>query len=113
MVERGASPLSAWRHTLRSVNSGYYSVTTTATAINTDANEVPGMTGGIVIVKVPPGGQTVYIGGSDVTADTTAGTAGFPIVAGDSMSVPYSPGESVYARVAATTQNVNVFRQGV
>lgn len=113
MVERGASPLSAWRGTLLCVNSGYFSVTTTALAINPDANELPGMTGGIVIVKVPAGGQTVYIGGSDVTADTTAATGGFPCIAGDSLSVPYSAGESVYARVAATTQNVNVLRQGV
>lgn len=98
---------------LRSVNSGYFSVSTTAAIINTDANEVPGMTGGVVVVKVPAGGATVYIGGSDVTADTTAGTGGFPLAAGDTLSVPYSPGEAVYARVAASTQNVHVLRQGV
>lgn len=114
MVERGASPLSAWRHTLRSVaNSGYLSITTAATLLNTDALETPGSVGGIVEIKVPAGGQTVYVGGAAVTADTTAGTGGRPVVAGEAWSCPYSPGEGIYGIVAATTQSVNVFRQGV
>lgn len=101
------------RHNAVMANSGYLAVTTTATLLNTDTNEAPGSTGGIVEIKVPVGGQTVYVGGSDVTADTTAGTGGFPVLAGESWSCPYSPGEGIYGRVAATTQNVNVFRQGV
>lgn len=102
------------RHNTVMANSGYLSVlSASATVLNTDASEGPGMTGGIVIIKVPSGGLTVYVGGFDVTADTTAGTAGFPVLAGESLSVPYSPGESIYGRVASSTQSVNVLRQGV
>lgn len=112
-MERGASPLSAWRHTLRSVNSAYLSVTTAATQLNTDTNELPGSVGNTIIVKVPAAGQIVYVGGSTVTADTAAGTGGFPVAAGESLTVTCGPGEPVYGIVAATTQSVNVLRQGV
>ena len=94
-------------------NSGYLSITTSATAVNTDANDSASAAGGTVIVKVPAGGQTVYLGGAAVTADTTAGTGGFQIAAGESLSVHYGPGEILYGIVAATTQSVHVLRQGV
>lgn len=103
----------AVRHNTVMANSGYLSVTTTATALNTDTNELPGSIGNTIIIKVPAGGQIVYVGGSDVTADTTAGTGGFPIASGDSLTITAGPGETLYGRVAATTQNVNVLRVGV
>lgn len=94
-------------------NSGYLSVTTSATALNTDASEGPGTSGGQVIIKVPAGGATVYVGGAAVTADTTAGTGGFPVAAGESLAIPYQAGEVVYGIVAASTQSVNVLREGI
>jgi hypothetical protein len=94
------------------VNSAYFSVTTTAQIINTDTSVAAGAIGNTIIVKVPAGGITVYIGGSDVTADTTAGTGGFPLAAGDSLAIQVAEGESVYARVASSTQSVNILRQG-
>lgn len=94
------------------MNSGYVSVTTSATLLNTDTSEVPGFTGGVVTVRVPSGGTTIQIGGSDVTSGTTAGTAGIPLQAGEFMSIPYGPSEGVYAIVASSTQSVYVLRQG-
>ena len=94
-------------------NSGYLSITTSATAVNTDASDSGASSGGSVLVKVPSGGQTVYLGGAAVTADTTAGTGGFPVAPGESLTVMYGNGEIVYGIVAATTQSVHVLRRGV
>ena len=60
-----------------------------------------------VIISVPAGGATVYLG--DASVNTT--TLGFPVVAGASFTWPMA-GESIYGRVAADTQAVNVAEVG-
>lgn len=57
------------------------------------------------VIKVPTGGTTIYVGDSDV--DTTNG---FPVAAGESLSVDLV-GSEVYAVVTTGTQAVNVFRR--
>lgn len=95
-------------------NSAYVSVTTSATALNTASTQAGATyTPDTVIVKVPAGGATVYIGGAAVTADTTAGTGGFPVAAGESLSVPVGAEEVIYGIVEQSTQSVNVLRAGV
>ncbi len=94
------------------MNSGYVSVTTTATLLNADANDYAEYRGNSILIK-NPGATTVYVGGADVTADTTAGTGGYPLATGGELSVTVGPGEAVFGRVAAGTQSVNVLRQGV
>lgn len=61
-----------------------------------------------LLVKVPAGGQTVFLGGSGVTA-----AAGYPLAAGESFTADLTPGDALFAVVAATTQAVNVLRTGV
>lgn len=77
------------------------------------------MPGASLAVKVPTGGQTVFIGGVDVTA---AGAGqGWPLAAGESLYLDLNDAqvgvlaatETVYGIVAATTQAVNVLSSGV
>lgn len=79
-------------------------VTTSATLLNSD-NQSRVQS---VLVSVPSGGSTVYIGGPDV--DTTDG---FPVPAGASVSIDLSVKDDVYAVVASSTQDVNVLETGV
>lgn len=90
--------------------SKYVSVTTTATLLSGADSQY---TAGQSVLLKNAGGQTVYLGGSDVTADTTAGTGGYPLSAGAEISVALGGVEKLYGRVAATTANVNVLQQGV
>jgi len=60
-----------------------------------------------VIIQVPSGGATVYLG--DANVNTT--TLGFPVVAGATFTWPLA-GESIYGRVAASTQVVTVAEVG-
>lgn len=60
-----------------------------------------------IIIQVPTGGVTVYIG--DVTVNTS--TLGFPIAAGGTFSWPLA-GESIYGVVAAATQAISLVESG-
>lgn len=82
-------------------------VATTATQLSA-ASETDRASGHSVLVKVPSGGATVYIGGSGVTT-----AAGYPVAAGEAFSFDLSPGDDLYGVVAADTQAVNVLRTGV
>jgi hypothetical protein len=62
-------------------------------------------------LTVPAGGQTVYVGGPDVTA--TGATTGRAVPAGTSFAFDLDPREQVYVIVAAGTQAVSVFATGV
>lgn len=64
--------------------------------------------GQAILVKVPAGGQVVYIGGANVTT-----TTGYPLAAGETLSLDIEGDDVVYGIVAATTQAVNVLRTGV
>lgn len=58
------------------------------------------------IMRVPAGGSTVYIGGSDVSA--TGVLQGFPVLAGESMPLGITQGADAYGIVASGTQDVNL-----
>jgi hypothetical protein len=60
-----------------------------------------------VIITVPTGGATVYIG--DASVNTT--TLGFPVVAGSTFTWPMAS-ESIYGIVASSTQVVTVAESG-
>lgn len=79
-------------------------VADTATALNAVDSTSPLS----LIVSVPSGGVTVYVGASDVTT-----TDGFPVAAGESLSVDLQSGEVLYGIVATGTQAANVLRTGV
>lgn len=99
------------------INSAYVSVASTATALNvanTRGNRWNGQYKGVsLLVKNPSASVTVYLGGSDVTADTTAGTGGYPLAPGAEVAISVVEDEILYGRVASGTQSVNVIRQGV
>lgn len=82
------------------LSSAQVTVTTTATALNS-------VTSGYtrIRVKVPTGGQTVFVGGSGVLS-----TTGYGIAAGESAEFSLSPHEVLYGVVAATTQDTHVLR---
>jgi hypothetical protein len=61
-----------------------------------------------VLLRVPAGGVTVYVGGADVTTAT-----GYPVAAGDALALDLAENEVVYGVVASSTQAVNVIRTGV
>ncbi len=56
----------------------------------------------------------LYIGGADVTADTAAGTGGYPISTAGLVAYDAEllPGDKLYGVVAASTLAVNVIRNG-
>ncbi len=60
-----------------------------------------------IIIQVPSGGVTVYVG--DATVNTS--TLGFPIAAGGTFSWPLA-GESIYGIVASGTQVVTIAEVG-
>lgn len=85
------------------------SVTVGVTATQLSVADRAGTANGqSVLVKVPAGGQTVYIGGADVMT-----TSGYPLAAGESLSLDVEGDDVVFGIVAATTQAVNVLRIGV
>jgi hypothetical protein len=79
-------------------------VGTTATLI---ANGGSRMAPDHVIITVPTGGATVYLG--DASVNTT--TLGFPVVAGASFTWPMAS-ESIYGIVASSTQVVTLAEVG-
>jgi len=81
-------------------------VTTAASAIASGTNDRSGQS---VLVQNPSAGATVYLGGSGVTASSY----GYALVGGSDISIDLSGGESLFAIVASSTQQVNVLRQGV
>jgi hypothetical protein len=87
-------------------------VATTATLINGTDNSARfedklGLASSIV-VSVPSGGATVYVGGLGVTTAT-----GFPVAAGQSFATDLRSGDVLYGIVAAATQAINVFQTDV
>jgi hypothetical protein len=88
------------------VVSASVSVATTATRLDSGDGDL--VSGSTVLVTVPAGGATVYVGGADVTTAN-----GFPLAAGASVSVDLNSGDLLYGIVAASTQAVNVLRVGV
>lgn len=86
-----------------SVLAASTTVATTATALATADSSVYSL-----LIKVPSGGATVYIGSSAVTTST-----GFPVAAGEAYAFDLDAAETVYGVVASGTQAVNVLRTGI
>lgn len=56
------------------------------------------------------GSQVVYLGGSDVTADDTAGTGGWMLEPGEKLPLAFSAAITVYAATATGTAQVRVWQ---
>ncbi len=78
------------------------SVGTTATEIYTFVNETESL------YVYNAGSNPVYLGGPEVA--TTTGT---PLAASTGLAIDALPGEVLYGRVAASTEEVRVLQQGV
>ena len=87
------------------VTSQSITVQTTATVLHTSTEY--GNEPISVLISVPAGAQTVYIGGENVTTAN-----GMPIEAGTWKELDLGAKEVVYAIVSATTQVVSVLRVG-
>lgn len=80
------------------------SVTTAATALLTGDESG----GSPVVVKVPPGGSTVYV-------DTSSGVTtsnGFAVEGGSALAVKLTPGQVLYGIVGTGSQTVQVIEDG-
>jgi hypothetical protein len=90
------------------IKSVAVTVADTATLLVTSLYGKAGSSGSVVVNNPAGAGQSVYVGGSDVTTST-----GAEIVAGTSISFDLMAGEKAYGIVAATTQAVRVITSGV
>lgn len=94
------------------VNAASVTVATTVTQLTTTDPGYGGTgthpDGQSIVIKVPAGGQVVYLGGPAVTS-----ASGYPLAAGESFTADLAPGDVLFGIVAATTQVVNVLRTGV
>jgi hypothetical protein len=63
-------------------------------------------TRGVTVKAADDNSGTVYVGNSDVTANTADGTDGFPLAAGDALTVPVDDANKVYVRGSAAGQKV-------
>jgi hypothetical protein len=81
------------------------SVGTTATQLTLDADGKDGQT---INVQNPADGVSVYIGGAGVTTTSY----GYLLGAGADFSIELQDDEKLFAVVAASTQTVNIIRQG-
>jgi len=86
------------------IDQNTISVTTTATALPTTA--LVGRKS--MIVKNVSSATTVYLGDSDVTADTTA-TGGLQLKYGETFQIDLDEYTTLYGIVASSTASVNVF----
>jgi hypothetical protein len=66
-----------------------------------------------VVLKSDDGGATngntgrIFIGASDVTADTTAGTGGTCLRPGDSITIPIDNANKLYAIASSANQKLS------
>ena len=85
---------------------GIVAVGTTATLLSAAK---AGRDGQTVLVQNPSGGANVFLGGAGVTTTSY----GYLVTAGSAFAIDIQNGESLFAVVASSTQNVSVIRQGV
>lgn len=87
------------------VSAERITVSTTAVALNPAES---GVVGGRLFVKNTHASDALVLGASDVTAST-----GFALAFGETLEIPYSYGERIYAvRGAAADITVHVLRLG-
>lgn len=92
------------------IKTANVTVTTAATPLlgSDDGDRDPGQG---VSLYVAAG--TIYVGGSDVTADTAAATGGRPVIGPDTFDFDLASGSDVpYGRTASGSVVVHVFRTG-
>jgi len=75
-------------------------VTGVTTAVAISSASVP--CSGALVKAYSDNAETIYVGKSDVTADKTAATGGYPLEPGESVGVPCRNANEVYIRGAAT-----------
>lgn len=83
-------------------------VTVTTTPISLETSDTDGIAGYSVTFTVPTDGQTVYLGGSQVTP-----AQGFPISPGATINLELDTAEKVWAVVASGNQPINCLWRGV
>jgi len=74
--------------------------TTGSTAIALSSTSIPCQ--GLVVKALSANTTTIWVGKSDVTADATATTGGYPLEPGESVGVPCRNVNEVYIRGAAS-----------
>lgn len=79
--------------------------------IGTTAGRVCGQTGvaarfGVVLRADPANTEPIYVGGSNVTAETEPTTDGMPLYPGESLSLQIGDPHKLYAIAPTTTQYV-------
>lgn len=84
------------------------SVGTTATALHSGNGRITGQKF-TIMVQVPTGGATVYLGGAGVTTTNY----GYALAAGGDYSLDMNPSETLYGVVASGTQSAYIIKQGV
>lgn len=93
--------------TRRSFDHASVPVTTTAAALSSAAHSNPPRNG--VAVKAHAGNAgTVYVGNANtVTANTVAATDGYPLAAGEEITIPIDNAAGIFVIASANTQYVS------
>ena len=88
-----------------SLDHSVVGITTTAAALPTAnfANRKA-----LFLYNAEAAGTKVYLGNSDVTADETAGTGGFPLDGGSTMFLTLDGSATLYGRSASGTVTVHI-----
>lgn len=90
---------------MRRANAAVVSVGVTPTQLTADPAGRPALS---LLVYVPVGGTTVFVGAAGVTT-----AAGFPVAADRTLSVDFPAGGELWGIVAAGSQEVNVLEVSV
>ena len=79
--------------------------------VDTTAEQGPSIAAkfGVTVRAAPGNSGVVYVGSSDVTAGTTDATDGFPLQAGESITVPVANANQLYVIGGAANQIVYYF----
>lgn len=84
-------------------------ITTASSMMAQDTTSAVGQVGESIVIKVPAGAATVYLGGSDVTAAAN----NFPLAAGEEIAIDAAPGEVLYGVCETTPTTVSILYQGI
>jgi hypothetical protein len=90
--------------TVNSFNHGRTSAIGTTAVSLTDTSMLAAK--GVQVRAADSNTATVYLGNSDLTADTADQTDGFPLAAGEALFVPVNDAQKVFVRSTVAGQKV-------